>query len=355
MPELSQAYAAAPNCIVAIDGTPIDDLVDALVRAEVNIHRSRPAMARITFNTTRSEDDGNWQVADSELLRPWKTLAVTAVLDGEEILLFSGYIVQIEIEFSGDAPHAVVIGQDKTILLDREHKTRVWGGADQPVTDADVVNAIVAEHGLSAQAQTGGSHCGLNQDETDVRLMNRLARANGFELGLYEDKFYFGPPRLDAENDNPILIYYGEQTNCSAFNLLDDGYKPDAVQVDVYHDRDYERQVLTPEQERLGTEPCDQTSVALGPFVWKVPVHGLPAAQGLAEARAKVEENAWKITATGTLDGLAYGAVLTPGKTVMVQGICETHTGRYYVDEVTHQISARGYEQNFVLLRNARN
>jgi hypothetical protein len=53
MPELSQAYTAAPNCIIAIDGEPIDDLADALVRAEVNIHRSRPATARITFNTTR--------------------------------------------------------------------------------------------------------------------------------------------------------------------------------------------------------------------------------------------------------------------------------------------------------------
>lgn len=354
MLEPSQAYAAAPNCIVTIDGEPIDGLADALVRAEVNIHRSRPAMARITLGTTRSQDDDNWQVVDSGLLRPWKPLTVTAVLDGEETLLFSGYIVQIEIEFSNESPHIVVTGQDKTILLDREHKTRVWGDANQPVTDADVVNAIVAEYGLTAQARTGGSHCGLNQDETDIRLMNRLARANGFELGLCEDNFYFGPPRLDAANKNPILIYYGAQTNCPAFNLLDDGYKPDAVQVDVYHDRDYERRVLTPEQERLGTEPCDQTSVALGSFVWKVPVHGLPAAQGVAEAKARAEENAWKIKAKGTLDGLAYGAVLDPGKTVMVQGIGETHSGRYYVDEVAHQISAQGYAQEFILLRNAR-
>ena len=102
---------------------------------------------------------------------------------------------------------------------------------------------------------------------------------------------------------------------------MDDGYRPDAVQVDVYHDRDYERQVLMPEQRRLGTEPCDQPSAALGPFVWKVPVHGLPAARGVAEARARVEENAWKIRAVGSLDGQAFGAVLQPGKTVMVQGI----------------------------------
>ena len=54
----------------------------------------------------------------------------------------------------------------------------------QPVTDEDVVSAIAAEYGLFAETHTGCSHCGLNQDETDIRLMNRLARANGFELVL---------------------------------------------------------------------------------------------------------------------------------------------------------------------------
>lgn len=350
----SQAYAAAPNCIIAIDGESIEDLTDALIYAEANIHRSRPAMARLTFGTTRSDNGGNRHVVDSALVRPWKTLDITAVLDGEEIVLFSGYISRIEIEFCGEEPHVVVIGQDKTILLDREHKTRVWGDETQPVTDGEVINGIVGEYGLSAQTQTGSSHCQLNQDETDIRLMNRLAQANGFELKLCADCFYFGPPRLDDRNENPILIHCGEDTNCSAFKLLDDGYKPDGIQVDVYHDRDYERLVLVPEQERLGTEPCDQTSSALGPFVWKARVHGLPSAQGMAEAKARVEAHAWKIQAIGTLDGLAYGAVLQAGKTVMVEGIGETHTGRYYVDEVTHKISTQGYQQDFTLLRNAR-
>lgn len=351
--ESTTGYESAPNCIVEIDGSPLDDLMDSFQSVEVIVNRNRPAVARVIFSTTRSED-GRWNVVDSELLRPWKTLDVAALLDDEETVLFSGYIIKIEIAFCGDDPQVVVTGQDKTVLLDREHKTRVWGEPDQPVTDGDVVGEVVAEYDLSAETTPGRSHVQLNQDETDIRLLNRLARANGFELSLSEDGFYFGPPRLSDEPQNPILIYCGEETNCSEFSLVDDGYKPDSIQVDVYRDRDYERQILMPEQERLGSEPCDEPSIALGAFVWKARVHGLPAESALAEAQARVEEHAWKIKATGTLDGLAYGAVLQPGKPVSVEGIGETHTGTYYVDEVTHKISTDGYRQDFVLLRNAR-
>ena len=72
-------------------------------------------------------------------------------------------------------------------------------------------------------------------------------------------------------------------------------------------------------------------------------------------AQAKADENAWKISAEGELDGTLYGHVLLTHVTVEVDGVGETYGGRYYVDEVTHHFDSEGYRQHFKLLRNATN
>lgn len=347
------AYQTAPNAIIEIDGEETVDFADQFVSVEVDTSRNRPAMCRVVFATTR-DDEGGWIVVDSDMVRPWKTLVVKAVLDGEEIEIFSGYIVKVAVSFTEDEPQVEITGQDKTILMDREHKNRVWGAEDGPVTDGDIVGELVAEYSLTATTEPGLSRGPLNQDETDIRLINRLARANGFEVSVKEDELYFGPPRVDEDEQPEIRIYCGETTNCSDFTVVDDGYKPDVVMVDVYRDRDYERQELGPALTRLGSEDADADSIQLGDFKWKVRLPGVDAEEVVAAAQARADEHAWKIKATGSLDGLAYGHVLESGKPVPVQGVGELHSGTYYVDSVTHRIDMNGYRQDFVLLRNAR-
>ncbi len=80
---------------------------------------------------------------------------------------------------------------------------------------------------------------------------------------------------------------------------------------------------------------------------------GSSLSEAQSRAQAKANENAWKIIAEGELDGSLYGHVLLTHKTVEVDGMGESDSGRYYVDEVTHLFNTEGYRQSFKLLRNA--
>ena len=72
-----------------------------------------------------------------------------------------------------------------------------------------------------------------------------------------------------------------------------------------------------------------------------------------ALAQARANEQAFRITAQGELDGSLYGHVLAVGETVGVDGIGEKYGGIYYVDNVRHRFDQQGYRQTFRLLRNA--
>ena len=344
------------DCIIEIDGSPIteiDELAGHFDSVEVDVSRNRASMCRVTFATTRLES-GNWAVADSDLMRPWNQLEVKILLDNQEVELFSGYIIKVSIGFSGDTHNVTATCQDKSVLMDREHIIRVWGDEDEPVTDGDIVSEIADKYQLEVQAEAGITHSQLNQNDTDIRFLYKLARANGYEMRISEACLYFGQFHLDGEPQQAIMVYAGEDSNCIDFLLTDDGYKPDSVLVDIYTDQDFEHQELFPKQRRLGSEDCETLSRNSGSFNWKVRLHGLPSETALAIAQGKAEENAWKISATGSLNGILYGAALEAGKTVDVQGIGSAYSGTYYVDSVTHRIDQTGYKQQFKILRNAR-
>jgi hypothetical protein len=104
----------------------------------------------------------------------------------------------------------------------------------------------------------------------------------------------------------------------------------------------------------LGPVPATSASRGLEPFVWRMQApSGATADEVHSRAQAKANENAWKITAEGELDGALYGHVLLTHKLVVVDGAGETYGGTYYVDEVQHRFSMEGYREGFKLLRNA--
>lgn len=353
MAETPDQLKKPPNCIIEIDGSLIEEITEYFDSVQIELHRTKPSVCRVNFSTTRSTDS-SWPVVDSEQIRPWKTIEIKVLLDDEERELFSGYILKVETNFSGSEHQVVVEAQDQTILMDREHKMRVWGAEDAPITDGEIVEQLASEYQLSATVEEGMSHAQLNQDGTDIRFIKRLAAANGFELSFRQRELYFGPARLEADEQPEIKVYCGDDTNCNAFKVEDDGYKPDQILVETYSDRNYELKEFMPEQTRLGDIPADADSVAIGEFKWKLSVPGLDPEMAMIQGQAKAEEHAWKIKATGTLDGILYGQILETGRPVAVSGVGETHSGTYYVDAVTHRIEKSGYQQEFVLLRNAR-
>jgi hypothetical protein len=76
-------------------------------------------------------------------------------------------------------------------------------------------------------------------------------------------------------------------------------------------------------------------------------------AQARDYATGVLRRNAWCVVARGHLNGLRYGRVLRTRKLVTVKGVGPSRNGNYYVRKVRHQLTARTYDMDFELVRNA--
>ncbi|MCP3953165.1 MAG: hypothetical protein GY697_13245, partial [Desulfobacterales bacterium] len=153
-----------------------------------------------------------------------------------------------------------------------------------------------------------------------------------------------------------IMVYAGNTSNCLDFSVRYDGHKPDEVNIVRAADTgtEIEEHTVSPDLSLLGETAADSTSRGLSPFVWTMQQPaGATLSEAQARAQAKANEMAWKIVATGELDGAKYEHVLLTHKTVTVDGIGDYYGGGYYVDEVRHQFAGEGYRQKFRLLKNA--
>jgi hypothetical protein len=78
----------------------------------------------------------------------------------------------------------------------------------------------------------------------------------------------------------------------------------------------------------------------------------LPPVRALLIALAKDAQAADAVTATGTLDVLRYGQVLTARSLVGLRGAGTAFDGLWYVSNVTHELKRGEYKEGFTLSRN---
>jgi phage protein D len=345
------------ECLISVDGNEIAALYPLLREVRVDTSRGAAATCTLVFDTLRKED-GTWLVQDSGTFEPWRRLRIEARFGSHSEEVMRGFVRELHVECPEDMGSArvTVTGQDESLLLDREHMRRTWSTEDAPMADGQIAQQIASDHGLSAQVDTGLTNASLAADATLIRFLQDRAEANGFELLVRAGTLYFQAPQLSGTPQPTIRVYAGDATNCLHFSTSHDGHKPDQVRVIRAAEQGTAQDDLTvsPDLAVLGKTAADSTRAGLGAFVWTMPrPNGATLAEAQARARAKANENAWKISAEGELDGALYGHVLLTHQTVTVDGVGETYGGVYYVDEVRHVFSADGYRQSFKLLRNA--
>lgn len=354
----SAAKRAPGECIISVDNEEIADLYPFLMQVQVDTSREAAAEALLKLETRR-DVDGTWVVQDDPRIRPWKAIKIEAAFGDETEEVMRGYIRSIQVEFPEDsgAAQVTITAQDESLKLDREHKRRPWGG-DAPTSDDLIAASIMGEHDLLPEEPPGSgqSNLTLNQDETDIKFLQKRAEANGYELIFREGKAYFGPWRLDGEAQSTIMVYAGGATNCVSFNVEDDGHKPDRVTYELAAETgaQVDGDTVEPDVTELGPEKASSDEALDDRFVWRVSREGLSdAGQMAAFAQQQANTLSMKIKGQGSLDGALYGHVLKVGLTVGVDGVGERHSGTWYVDKVAHTFDLDGYKQDFELLRNA--
>lgn len=344
------------ECNVFVDEKEIKDLYPFINNISVEMNRKAAAVCTLDFNTVR-ENSGKWNIQDSGVFRPWKKIRVDALFGNYREEVFRGYIRDIVAEYPETMNASFLVNcQDESLVLDRDHVRTVFSYSDIHATDGELIRRITSQYWTDITAREGLTTKTMHHNGTLIRFIMNRAEANGFEFLVREGKVYFGPSRLDAESQSPIMVYAGNSSNCKRFKAWHDGHKPDQIRLDQAFDRrpGVKTDTFTSGNLLLGKNSAGSLDSGLTPFVWIMDrTAGDTSEERIARAKAMADEMSWKLVAEGELDGALYGHVLLTHRNVSVDGVGDTFGGLWYVDEVKHVFSSDDYRQAFRLIRNA--
>jgi phage protein D len=197
------------------------------------------------------------------------------------------------------------------------------------------------------------------QRATDHRFLRELARRRGYEFYVLGGNAYFRPPDLTTQPQKVIAVHFGEQTNCTNLHFESDGTAPTAAQLTYFDAMEGASATVSAQDSglpALGTQPLAGLRGGVDMPQSRLVARRLgfhSAAQAAEYAAGMLRRHGWWITARGSLNGLRYGRVLRSRKLVTVKGAGPSYNGNYYVKRVQHRLTARTYEMQFELVRNA--
>ncbi len=308
--------------------------------------------------------NGDFQLVGDRSLGPDAELVLHVAPGGERQTLLSGMVLQHSLDFrvGGDGSRLVVRGADRAALLNREQHCRVWNG----VTDSAVVEQICSSHGLIPRCQTTSSvhddrgHC-LVQRESDLELIYRLARRNGYWFWLEHDATgrtvtaRFESPPVEGTPSQTLSLRAGS-ANLDQLSLGWDVDRPTAVSA-----RQLDLASLRPNDGSVARSPLPcMAAHSLADLVREPRTRQLAVAvsdqadlQGRAEAL--LMESGWFVSARVTARLSLLGSVVRPFTLINLDGVGARHSGRYLVSRVLHRIDGSDHLMTIDLVRNGWN
>jgi hypothetical protein len=346
------------ECIIKVAGREFSDFYHNLNSTSVDLTRRGSSEATLIFSVMR--DGASWPLEENEQLRVWAKIEIIVVFGESETPFFSGYIKDINTETgqSGNIGTVTVNCQDIYAAMDRNCRRVSW---DEGRDGLDIIKDVIKPYGLNLQTDLVTLPLpDMHQNVTDYRFIRALAGRH-YEWYLRDQKngdrfLVFGNLQASAESSLPkLMIRAGRATNCFSFNVSFDGYKPDSVRFSTAPVSEGEVNIMTTQSQLqlFGNRSADSADSGLESFEWCLPPEeSVKESQAQQNAQAQADENAFKLKASGKLDGTAYGALLLPGMMVEVGGSGQ-NDGKWYVDSTKHTFNADGYLVDFELIRNA--
>lgn len=360
MPALPTAPDRRFSCAVRVNGETSDSLYQCIESIVVEEDLEAGSSFSIRLSACRN-DDGSYPYIDDDNLQVWNRVTVYASFPAQTEVVIDGYVSHLNIATDPDAASATVEirGVDASYEMNLEDKRKVWRGQSYE----EIATAVIGEyqlHAVVAEATAGATPHPVSQRGTDLAFLRELARRKGYEFFVQGGNAYFRPAQLTGTPQKLIAVNFGAQTNCTRFSVEADGTAPTEAEiafVDPMSGETPEPVVITDSGlPALGSRALSEMRGAASlPQARLVPrrLGCMTQAQAEEYATGVLRRNAWWVIATGHLDGLRYGRVLRSRKLVTVKGVGPSYNGMYYVRKVRHQLTARTYDMDFELARNA--
>jgi phage protein D len=360
MPALPSPSDRLFSCAVSVNGVASDSLLKCIRSVTVDEDLDVGSSCAIELQACRN-DDGSWPYLEDENLQVWNRVTVYAAFPAQTEVVFDGYISHVSSHASEDGASMVVelSGVDASYHMNQEEKTRIWRGKTYEAIAREILDdyqfkPVVAEPPAGAEPPLQ-----VAQRGTDHRFLRELARRRGYEFYVLGGNAYFRTADLTGRPQKVIAVNFGEQTNCTHLRFEADGTAPTVAQVSYMDAMEGTGKTDVPEASglpALGTKELSGLRGAINMPQARRIARGLgfnSGAMAADYAAGMLRRNGWWVSAQGTLNGLRYGHVLRSRKLVTVKGGGPNYNGDYYVRKVQHRLTARTYEMQFELARNA--
>ncbi|QZZ20614.1 hypothetical protein J5X98_25865 [Leptothermofonsia sichuanensis E412] len=349
--------------------TLLSELVDSL---EVTYRDQGRSGFQIVFRVGRAEpadaqDDPLLRGATEQLLQPFNRVIVTLSLNSQPRVLMDGIVTYHEFAPSLEPGESIftITGEDVGVMMDLEEKSVEHLELDDKSIVEKILNSYT-KYGLTPKLSTPQwTDRPLKTDRvpvqlsTDLDYIQELANRHGFVFYIKpgpstgSNEAYWGPPNRKASPGKPLTFNMGSFTNLESINFQYDALAVMKVQGEVQDRKTNQTQSVSVSSSRrspLSAEPALTTQIYTRTAQFRQTAR--LATQATAYAQAMVDQSVdAAITATGELDTLTYGDFLQHGGTVDLRGVGQTYDGRYYINEVTHQIQQGAYKQRFRMTR----
>jgi hypothetical protein len=361
-------------------------LTEALVGVEVTHTDEGRSGFQLTFQAGRSgpSDLADYPLLAGPLLRTFNRVILLVVFNATPRVLMDGFITRHQLSPSEEPGGSTftVTGEDVSVKMDLVEKKHSHPAQDE----STIVRTILAQYAallgfpptvvppVQLDAPPATERIPTQPGMTDLRYMTDLAGRFGHVFYVTPGRIprqnvaYWGPPVRLGLPQPALSVNLGPGSNVDQVGFQYDAMAPTVVKDEVQvGDVNLRLPVIAMASTRLpplASRPSpafNLPDVRVSTLGVQSPPEGTPEPrrrggmtylQAFALAQSKVNTSVDKVvSATGQLDALRYGEILTPRGLVGLRGAGFTYDGLYYVKSVTHSIRSGEYKQRFTLTR----
>ena len=368
----------------AVRATPVPaEVADALLSAQVTISTGQRSGFQLTFALAK---DGmlNREVLPGRALDPPNRVILVAHLDGVPTVLVDGVVTRHDVAPSNESGQSTltVTGVDVSQMMDLVDMSWLSLPGLPPEACVALIVAKYAMYGIVPKIVPSVFFLAPNpldeiphQQGTDYEYVNQLADEAGYVFYVEpgsrpgQNTAYWGPEIRTGQPQPALSVNMDAATNVESLSFSFDGISR-SVSLVVGHIPAAHLTIPIPVPDINPLNPALGRKIPL-----PLSVKPLSAGRRLAEnstatasddatakfdivkttarALARASQAANVITASGSLDVLRYGRLLTPRKLVTVRGAGPAYDGAYFVRSVTSSLRPGEFKQSFSLSRNA--
>ena len=351
-------------------------LMNALESVQVNDSAGSPQGFTLTFRAERDPAASkDYALLNSPLLKPGNRVVISVTLNATPRVLMDGVITHHQLAPSGGAAGTslTITGEDLSVLMDMTELALPY----PPLPDAAIVLLILAKYAafgvipLVIPSRKSWTTNPLDQTPfqkgTDLAYLRELGKHHGYTFGLKPGPLplmniaYWGPPdairkmRKICPPQAPLTVDMGPATNVESISFSYNALAPKQVYGFVADpDALLPVPVMTMFSTRIPPLASNPALTANQPFVKKerLDYDGHHAIEAWAQAQRRTDESTDDVvTASGTLDVLRYGDLLSAPGIVGLRGAGYSYDGYYHIKSVSHTINRKEYKQSFSLAR----